>query len=144
MLQNSWKQSLKMGIISGAISFGVYILWFLVLIGLGTNWNGILLSETPTLFSWEIAAVAGLILISLVPVCTLRYEKIKFLFAYIPISLFTLFWLCGSALAIWFTISPGWCPFIGWDSLYFFIAILPVGSVVGTLVAMGIHLLNRD
>lgn len=144
MIQDSWKKSLKMGAISGAISFLVYVLWFLIFIGVGTGWNGILMQNGTTFFRWEIAAVAGLIFISLVPVCTLRYAKIKYLFIYIPVSLLALLWLGGSCLAIWLTISPGWCPFIGWDSLYFFISVLPIGSVVGTVVAMAIHLLNKD
>lgn len=147
MKQDSWKKSLKMGAIAGAISFGVYML---LVLGTGflTQWQSFfgadLTMQRSDAYSWEICAAVGVILSSLVPVCTLRYEKIKYIFLYIPISLLAFVWLYGVILAAWLTINPAWCPFTTLDALSYLMIAIPIGSVIGTLVAMGIHLLNKD
>ncbi len=147
MKQDSWKKSLKMGVLSGAISFGVYVLLVLTT-GAVTQWQSFfgidLTMQRIGMFSWEICAAIGVILASLVPVITLRYEKIKYIFLYIPISLLAFVWLYGVTLAIWLTINPAWCPFTTLDALSYLMIAIPIGSVIGTLVAMGIHLLNKD
>ncbi|MBQ7950919.1 MAG: hypothetical protein IJ278_04280 [Clostridia bacterium] len=147
LMQDSWKKSLKMGAVSGAISFGVYALW-VVLIGIATGWQSFFGENLSVhrigFLSWEMAAAAGVIGTSLVPVCTLRYERLKYLLAYIPISLLVYCWLYGAVLAVWITVYPAWCPLANWDSLYYFIIVLPVGSIVGTLVSFVIHFLNKD
>ncbi len=136
-----------MGVISGAISYGCYLLWVL-LIGFSTGWQSFFRDDLSVrsvgLLSWEVAAAIGVLESSLVPVCTLRYEKIKYLFAYVFVSLLSLVWLYGTTLAVWLTVYPSWCPLIGWDSLYYFMIVLPVGSVIGTMVAIGIHIFMKS
>ena len=147
MIQDSWKKSLKMGVISGGISYGVYLLWGL-LVGFATGWQTFfgenLSVHSIGFLSWEMVAAVALILVSLVPVCTLRYEKLKYLLVYLPISLLSFFWFWGVIFAVWFMVCPAWCPLISWDSLYYVAIILPIGSVVGTLVALVIHFLDKD
>lgn len=147
MKQTSWKTSFKMGIISGAISFGVYLL---LVLGTGTltKWQTFFQPDFTLqkigVLSWEYVAAAGVILASLVPVITLRYEKIKYMFLYIFVSLIGFVWLYGMLLAIWMMVNSAWCPFTTLDAIYDLTIVMPIGSAIGTVVAMGIHLLNKD
>lgn len=147
MKQDSWKTSLKMGVIAGSISFGVYV--FLVFgSGMLTGWQTFFGADFSVqkigMYSWEIVAAVGVILASLVPAFTLRYEKVRYLFFYLLVSLVALIWLYGTMLAVWMMVNAAWCPFITLDALYYFTIAIPIGSIIGTIVAFVIHFLARD
>ncbi|MBO5409300.1 MAG: hypothetical protein J6A61_07910 [Clostridia bacterium] len=147
MKQDSLKKSLLFGIMSGAISFLVYVL-LVVGAGLLTGWQPFFGADFTLQkiggYSWEICAAVGVILFSFVPVCTLRYEKVTNLLVYLLISLLSVLWLYGSMLGVWMLVNPSWCPFTTLDAICYLAFAVPVGSVVGTVVAVVIHIMSKD
>ena len=147
MKLDSWKKSIKIGVLAGAISFIVYAL---LVLGAGflTGWQNFFVVDLPVQkigkLSWELCAGVGVILASLVPVFTLRYEKVKYLFSYLIVSILALVWLYGMMLLVWMTVYPLWCPFVSLDAVYYLFFSIPIGSVVGTVVAIVLHVMNKD
>ena len=148
MKQNSWKKSIQMGIIAGAVSCALYVL-IVCLGGALTGWQQFFQSDmtvkTYGALRWETVAAGGVVCTSLVPVFTLRYEKVRYLFLYLLISILFMLWLYGVVLAVWFMAASELpCPFLSVDALYDLAVVLPIGSGIGTLVAIVFHCFNRD
>ncbi len=147
MKQTTFKKSIWMGLMSGGISFGIYVLLVLgagILTGWQTFFGADLTAQKIGIYSWEICAAVGVILFSLVPVFLLRYEKISQLVVYLLVSVLSVLWLYGIILWIWMMINSGWCPFATLDALYYLMFSVSVGSVVGTVVSVVIHFMNKD
>ena len=147
MKQTTIKKSILMGIMSGGVSFVVYVL---LVLGAGvlTGWQPFFGADFTAQkiggYSWEICAAVGVILFSLVPVFLLRYEKISQLIVYLFVSVLSVLWLYGIILWIWMLVNPAWCPFATLDALYYLMFSVSVGSVVGTVVSVVIHFMNKD
>ena len=148
MEMNNMKQSLKMGALSGLVTYLLYVV-FVVVIGMMTGWKAFwvfdeaantYIRQVNGVISWEITNILGLILASLVPVLMMRYEKFKFAFSYIGISFLLFIWLYGTTLGAYFMIGDMmktalYCPFATFDSVYYFIFVFVLGSAIGTLVS---------
>lgn len=148
MKRNSWKKSLWMGITAGAISYGLYLLMVYVS-GALTGWQHFFQPDmsvkTYGTLRWETVAAAGVVLTSLVPVITLRYEKVKDLLLYLLVSLAVFVWLYGAVLLGFVILAPDFrCPFMAMDAIYDLIAVVPIGSMIGTLAAIVCRWLNRE
>lgn len=147
MKADSLKKSLLIGLAAGAISFAVYML---LVFGAGilTGWQPFFGADFSLQkiggYSLEICSAVGVILFSLVPVCTLRYEKVSYLLWYLLVSVVTVVWLYGATLFVWLMVNPAWCPFVTLDALYYLVFTVPVGSVVGTVVAIVIHFMTKE
>lgn len=148
MKLDSWKKSIIMGLIAGGIS---YILYVLLVVGSAwfTGWQMFFQSDftakTYGICRWETFAAVGVILFSLVPVFSLRYEKFKYVFLYLLISFLAVIWLFGTVLAGWFLIVPQVnCLFITLDAMYYLTIVLPIGSAIGTVVALVLRIMNKD
>ena len=152
------KKSLKMGVVSGACTYLLYVI-YVVTIGILTNWQNFWVfdgaAQTVTFqphatISWEIVLVIGLILASLVPVFLMRYEKIKYAFSYIGISLVACVWLFGTTLGAYFMIgdmtkTAVYCPFATVDGFYYFIFVFLLGSTIGTIASFVFNFMrNKD
>lgn len=156
MEMNNFKKSLKMGVLSGLGTYLLYVL-FVVVIGMLTGWKafwafdeatGTYLRQVNGVISWEITNVIGLILASLVPVLMMRYEKMKYAFSYIGISLIACIWLYGTTLGAYFMIGDMMktvlhCPFATFDSVYYFIFVFLLGSAIGTVVSFVINAMRN-
>ena len=155
---DSKKQVLKMGVLSGICTYLLYVI-FVVVIGMMTKWQGFweFNEETKTLalvpnsvISWEMTNAIGLILASLVPVFLMRYEKIRYAFSFIGISLLVLIWLFGATLGAYYMIGDMkntmlFCPFSTFDAFYYLIFVFLLGSAIGTLVSFVVNLMrNKD
>lgn len=148
MKLNSWKKSILIGILCGAISYALYML---LLFGVSylnhwqSYWNYTTLENAGKVLSWNMVVIIGVILSSLVPIICLRFEKIRFVFGYILCSLLAFLWLYGMtntvAVTFWQGVST---PLSSWDSLMYLLVVFPVGSVIGTIAAFALHLLNKD
>ena len=155
---DSKKQVLKMGVLSGICTYLLYVI-FVVVIGMMTKWQGFweFNEETKTLalvpngvISWEMTNAIGLILASLVPVFLMRYEKIRYAFSFIGISLLVLIWLFGATLGAYYMIGDMkntmlFCPFSTFDAFYYLIFVFLLGSAIGTLVSFVVNFMrNKD
>ena len=158
MEMNNFKQSLKMGVFSGLATYLLYVI-FVVAVGMMTKWQSFwaLNEETMALtlvpngvISWEIVNVVGLILASLVPVFLMRYEKVKYAFSYIVISLLAFVWLFGATLGAYYMIGDMkntmlFCPFSTFDAFYYLIFVFLLGSAIGTMASFAINFMrNKD
>ncbi len=158
MEMNSFKRTLKMGILSGACSYLLYAA-FVLCIGYITKWQSFWVidevSQTVTLqpngiISWEITIMIGLILASLVPVFLMRYEKVKCAVSYVVISLVAFVWLFGATLSGYYMIGDMkntvlFCPFTTIDAFYYLIFVFLLGSAIGTLASFVINFIrNKD
>ena len=158
MEMDNIKKSLKMGVLSGACSYALYVV-FVLCIGFITKWHSfwVITGESAVLrfqphnsISWEMTTIVGLVLASLVPVCMMRYEKIKYAFSYIGISLIACVWLYGTTLGAYYMIGDMMktvlnCPFATFDSIYYFVFVFLLGSVIGTVVSFIMNFMrNRD
>lgn len=158
MEMDSFKKSLKMGLLSGACSYLLYVV-FVLCIGYITKWHSfwvitgesaVLRFQPHNIISWEISTIVGLVLASLVPVFLMRYEKVKYAFAYIGISLIACVWLYGTTLGAYYMIGDMMqtvlhCPFATFDSVYYFIFVFLLGSAIGTVASFVMNFMrNRD
>lgn len=155
---NNFKQSLKMGVFSGLATYLLYVV-FVVVIGKMTGWkafwvfdemSGTYIRQVNGIISWEITNVVGLVLASLVPVFLMRYEKIKYAFSFIGISLLAFIWFFGATLGAYYMISDVkntmlFCPFSTFDAFYYLIFVFLLGSAIGTLASFVINFMrNKD
>lgn len=155
MEMDSNKKAVKMGALSGACTYLLYII-FVLTIGILTNWKSFWVYDEVTqavvfqpnqTISWEIAVIIGLILASLVPVILMKCEKIKHALIYIGISLLAFVWLFGSTLGAFFMIGDMTntvvhCPFFTIDGIYYCIFVFLLGSAIGTVAAFVLNFMR--
>ena len=158
MEMDNCKKSLKTGVLSGACSYLLYVV-FVLCIGYITKWHNfwvitgesaVLRFQPHDIISWEISTIVGLVLASMVPVFLMRYEKLKYAFAYIGISLIACIWLYGTTLGAYYMIGDMMktvlnCPFATFDSIYYFVFVFLLGSAIGTVASFVLNFMrNRD
>jgi len=158
MEMDSFKKSLKMGLISGVCTYALYVI-FVVALGFLNNWQPFWAFDTihqtvafqpSAAISWEIALIVGIILASLVPVFLMRYEKIKYAFSYIGISFVAFIWLYFTTVGAYLVLSDMtknaiFCPFTTVDAVYYLIFVFLLGSVIGTAASFVFNFMrNKD
>ncbi len=158
MEMDSFKKSLKMGVLSGACSYALYAA-FVLCIGFITKWQSFWVFDEVTntvllqpngIISWEITIIVGLVLASFVPVVLMRYEKIKYAFSYVGISLVAFIWLFGATLSGYYMVGDMkntmlFCPFTTIDAFYYLIFVFLLGSAIGTVASFVINFIrNKD
>ena len=158
MEMDSFKKSLKMGVLSGVGTYLLYVI-YVITIGYLTKWHtfwifdeakGAFSFQPGGAISWEIAVFVGLILASLIPVFIMRYEKLKYAFSYIGVSLLICVWLYGTTLGAYYVIgdmvsSAVHCPFGLVDGFYYFVFVFLLGSAVGTAASFIFNFMrNKD
>lgn len=158
MEMDSMKKSLKMGALSGVCTYLLYAI-FIVAVGILTKWQNFwtvseetkaVIFQSHGAISWEISNIVGLIFASLVPVFLMKYEKTKYAFSYIGVSLLVFIWLFGTVLGAYFVIGDMtktalFCPFATIDAFYYLIFVFLLGSAIGTVASFVLNYMrNKD
>ena len=136
---DSWKNANKSALIQAVLSALFCIIYTYVIMFLtgGEEFVG----KHPTYeivngIRYDVVLVICGILSGVIPILLLRYEKSKFLTLYLPMSIIYYFVLM--LLCVFFVIDDNF------DLISYAIISVPIGSFIGTMIAMLINLYRRN
>lgn len=145
---NSWKQSVKSGLLNGIIT-SVLLTIFVCFVHYVLLGQEEFIGKAETLdhigiFSFKVIQIVGALLSACVPIFLLRYSKFKFLYLYAFLSSALYVLLYIFLLFFGEIISFGFLyPMENFDTIVYACVSFPIGSVIGTIISIIINSMNN-
>ena len=136
---DSWKNANKSALIQAVLSalFCIIYTYVIMFFTGGEEFAG----KHPTYeivngIRYDVVLVISGILSGVIPILLLRYEKSKFLTLYLPMSI--IYYFVIMLLCVFFVIDDNF------DLITYAITSVPIGSFIGTMIAILINLYRRN